>query len=64
MLTGLISCFMLNKLTSHHVLKETNILRQAHLAAALHAVGCAHFSFPNFICNVLFQCVNRAWFYY
>ena len=63
MLTGLISCFMLNKMTRHHALKETNILRQAHLDAALHAVGCAC-HFPDSICNVQFQYFNCAWFCY
>ena len=41
MLTGLISCFMLKQLTSHHVLKETNILRHAYLDATLRAVSRA-----------------------
>jgi hypothetical protein len=51
----------MSKVTSHNVMEVTKVLRQAHLGAALHVVGsvpqCYVVSLPDFICNVISQCV-------
>jgi hypothetical protein len=47
----------MSKVTSHNVMEVTNVLRQAHLDAALHIVGsvcqCHVVSLPDFSCNAL-----------
>ena len=55
-----------NRLTPLRVPQVTTVLRQAHLDAALHVVGiasqCRAVNLPDFICNILSQCVSCAWF--
>jgi hypothetical protein len=45
-----------------HVLDVTVVLRQTNLDAELHLIGfaskCHAVVLPDFICTVLFQCVN------
>jgi hypothetical protein len=54
----------MSKVTSHNVMEVTS--EQAHLDAALHIVGsvfqCHVVGLSDFICNVLFRCVNCVLF--
>ena len=63
---GRIPCFVLKKFASCYVLEVTTILNQTHLDAVLHVVCSASqyhaVRLLDFICNVLSQCTNCAWF--
>jgi hypothetical protein len=64
-MVGRILCFMFKQWTSH-VLDVTVVLRQKNLGTELHRIGFAPkyhaVILPDFICTILFQCVNCVWF--
>jgi hypothetical protein len=60
-MVGRILCFMFKQWTCH-VLDVTIVLRQTNLGAELHLIRFASkyhaVIFPDFVCTILFQCVN------